>query len=537
MNKTPFAGLTALDPDDTLYADGGSFLKRNPELTDYFVHIGCITHRHDAHPAMPNPTAAPSAVAVTGSGSIPADATVYLTYTLLDNRGGETIPAGVVNVSTIASLPAPSEPIEAVIDYAAGELLAGDYSYAITLLDGAGGETEISYSTDVTRDPGSVNAEVTLSGLSAEFALDGASAWRLWRADNGSDFALIATGTDDVFVDTGFNCSDVNASPPQNGSTTNGANAVVLTMPTTVQEPALGGATCIGFAVYATETGDFSSPSLFGLYPVASAGSGVLVNTLSGLYDAAPPDVSTAIGGANKIDPDQELVEWHWKRPVVNFAALPTGSGTASGDVRVTLDDGAFNRFISGSWLTFNPVGTAVVDEADTVYPTRGKIKFVGASVADDAADGETVVTIASGGGGGSGGFPMASAFQPRSGPYSITGALVDTGAGTDFATAAITPVASGVANMIYLSTWFSVNASGAVDITASVRITFPDASTIDLPAAVATYVLQNVYDTFSMMFSFLLPAGCTYQAVLTKYGGTPSFDAYITTPLEQPLR
>jgi hypothetical protein len=71
MRKTLFAGLTELDPSDSLAEDGYAFQQKNPRVTDHFLEIGAVTHRHDAHLPLADPTVAPSAAASGGCAPTP----------------------------------------------------------------------------------------------------------------------------------------------------------------------------------------------------------------------------------------------------------------------------------------------------------------------------------------------------------------------------------------------------------------------------------------------------------------------------------
>ena len=67
MQKTPFAGLTRLNPNESLSTDGFSFQDSNPALIDYFIQLA-LTHRHDGHPPLADPVGAPSATVETSGG-------------------------------------------------------------------------------------------------------------------------------------------------------------------------------------------------------------------------------------------------------------------------------------------------------------------------------------------------------------------------------------------------------------------------------------------------------------------------------------
>jgi hypothetical protein len=347
MEKTLFAGLTQLDPGESLSTDNASFQSENPPKIDRLLEVGAVTHRHNAHPAQANPGSGlePGASAVASGGHIPADLTVYVGFTLLDFDQGETTLSPIVTVSTDTPLPGPDDGPTAEADYTAGGLLPDTYYYAISLLDAEGGETPVGPTTAVEREPGYASGRVLLSGLLEPVLAASASAWRLWRAVGGGDLFYIASGATDTFVDDGSGCVDCSLAPVDpDVNLTNSDNTILVEVPS-------GGAmaTASAFSVYLTTDAGFESGCLAGTYPIASAGTVLTFRDLI-VEDHRPPDVSTCIPGASKIDPDTELLDWHWKRPVANSGALPLGSATASGDVRVTLDDGQPWRFIDGAW-------------------------------------------------------------------------------------------------------------------------------------------------------------------------------------------
>jgi hypothetical protein len=92
--------------------------------------------------------------------------------------------------------------------------------------------------------------------------------------------------------------------------------------------------------LYASIDGSFAGASLLGEYLPADAGT-VKEFTALAFQDGRPPAVNLSIPGADKIDPDTELLEFPWKRPVANAAAICRWSATPAGDVRETLDDHA----------------------------------------------------------------------------------------------------------------------------------------------------------------------------------------------------
>lgn len=350
-SKTPFAGFERLAPGDPLSSDGFSFQFENPLIADRLGQLGAVTHRHDAHAAMADPTTAPTVSTAATGGSIPSGTPIHVTYTLTDAQGGESLPIAAVLVTTAAGYATPASPPTAVPDYTAGSLLAGTYLYAVTVTDGAGGETALGPAVTVTVDPGHANARVLISGLTAitntSSGSSSSAGWRLWRSvDGGSSWDLMATGghATDTFTDAGASGGDCTVNPPSTGTTV-GTNKLTVTIPATGQP-----ATATFFSIYASVDGQFLVPSLLGTYPVADFGSAKNYTALT-LLNAQPPAVSQCYPGANQIDPDTDILNWTWKLPVANAAALPSSANT-TGDVRMTLNDFALHAWNGSAWIT-----------------------------------------------------------------------------------------------------------------------------------------------------------------------------------------
>lgn len=408
MRKTLFAGLTALDPGEPISTDGYSFTSRNIDTIDHMLEVGAVTHRHDAHAALGNPAVAPSAFASAGGGTLPADTALWIGYTLLDEENGETTLAPVVTMNTRGVIEAPVDGPSAHVDYTAGVLRADTYYYAITFTDGAGGETTAGPSVSVEREPGSPSAQVIIEGLDALVANASAAGWRLYRATGGGQLDFLTEGTSDSFTDDGGVACNCNVRPPTRNRT-NQTNRIGVVVPS---------AAASGFNLYVSEDGSFISPCLYGTYPMASAGQTIQITQLLA-DDGAPPDVSTALPGASKIDPDTELIDWHWKRPVASASQL--GAGEA-GDVRAVRESGTI-YVVRGSAAAVPADWAPVAGQDLTVRAPGGEfltdlLEFEGAGVTiTEAGPGHSIVTIAGGGGGGGGGSSASGSLREVSVP------------------------------------------------------------------------------------------------------------------------
>src|SRR5437763_7950924 len=89
---TPFAGLTALEPGESLSQDGSKFGLLARFIIDRLLRVGAVTHEHNAHTAMPDPIDSPVVATGSSGGVIPASTSLLVTYTLIDASNGETLP-------------------------------------------------------------------------------------------------------------------------------------------------------------------------------------------------------------------------------------------------------------------------------------------------------------------------------------------------------------------------------------------------------------------------------------------------------------
>lgn len=420
MEKTPFAGLTRLEPGENTGTDGGSFGWDNPSILDRLTRIGAVTHHHDAHAKLVDPATAPSASLSEAGGAIEADTDIYVGYTVTDGDGGETLLSPVANVSTGPPFDPPETPPTASADYSAGLLLTDTYYYLVTLVDGGGGETVAGPWVEVQREPGYGSARIGLSNLRADFPLNEAVAWRIYRAKGGEEFQFLAQGSTDTFLDDGTVGCQCGIHPPDdNDNGTNSTSSLTVVVP---NSGAVGSGQT--FRVYVSTDGAFSNPALMNEYPRSSAGTGITFTTLNFL-DGAPPDVSTCLPGASKIDPDTDILDWHWKRPVATRAALPSGS---AGDVRLSTGDGTLYGVLSASAFSPNdwtPIGGGInVQVAGSAGQALGvqTIRFASGTAMVSKQGGSAIVTIF--GGGGSGGIGPEGPAGPTGpeGPAGPTG-------------------------------------------------------------------------------------------------------------------
>lgn len=349
--QTPFAGLEYLDPTDVFSADGFRFQQENPALIDRLLKIGAISHRHDAHAALPNPAVAPAVTQAAVGGTIPANTAIHVVHTWVDKDGGETAPSPVGTINTPEGLLPPAKAPTLAVDYTAGVLLAGGFTYAVTVTDGVGGETQIGPSAAITVDPGHAKARVKVSGLKVileEVAPGLAEAkWRLWRQQEGGPWYLMGTGTEAELTDDGSLAGDCTVEPPRS-STTRSTNQVKIVVPAAPAGSEF-------FRLYISDTEEFLSPALIAQYPLSEIGKTIVVNALAPVL-GQPPLVTTSYPGANKINGETDILNFHWKPPVNAVGELPA-VGNEVGDVRFVsgqFEVYAWSSFGGGEWVNIS---------------------------------------------------------------------------------------------------------------------------------------------------------------------------------------
>lgn len=477
MDKSLFAGLTILDPDESILEDNGAFTKRDRQTIDRLLEIGAKTHRHNAAAGLGNPVSEMSGSAVASAGQIPAEISFSLAYTLEDSQGGETLLSPQVTVSTPSVIDPPIFAPSGASDYSAGGLLTDTYYYAYSYIDDAGGETPVGPTVSVEREPGYANGRVLLSSLSVGLASAGAAGWNLYRAVGGGDLSFLASGTGDSYTDDGSQSVNCDIQPlDEDINTTNGDNSMVLVLPSA--DAFVAEAEFIN--VYMSEDGTFSGDVLIDQFPLSSAGQSVVYSSLEFL-EGQPPDTNNSIGGASKIDPDTELLDWHWKRPVASAGALPAGE---QGDARVTLNDGTIYVYTGSAWVAAAGGGggasgtvrdvsdgvTTATDVESILFTASGNATL---AVIDNGTEAEVVISASGGGGGGGGGSITASGGYDGSNLTGIDKLTVkNVSYNADDGTGLLAEVAAGGAGEAYISITApmpqQMTASGTVSSVAS---------------------------------------------------------------------
>lgn len=376
--RMPNTGIIRLEPEESLSTDDYAFQSENPRIIDRLAWIGAVTHKHDGHARMADPAQAPVVATVDLGGTLPSDTTIYVTYTLVDNTGGESLPVAAVLVTTQAGLVVPEIGPTLALDTTAGGLLAGNYSYAVTVTDGAGGETILGPAVDIDIPPGNAFAQVVISDLASVVADAGGSGWRLWRMIDGGGWYLVTFGAADTVTDDGTLCPDCTGRPPLTTSRTNSTSKLHVTVPPGQPVEA------VSFRLYASTSvdGGFVSPAMLGEFPVADLGTQKEFTSLN-LQDGRPPVVATTLPGAAPLTLDDTNLTW--RAPVATATDLPA-TGNTDGDVRLTLDDHALHAWNepTTTWVAISGgggvgiVGVAVSDHDNPAYPVRSVMDFTG---------------------------------------------------------------------------------------------------------------------------------------------------------------
>lgn len=340
---TDFAGLIALLSGEPL---DERFLRDNILTIDRLLRVGAVTHRHDGHAGLADPPQADGSGPVLAidplTGTIPADLSIYVGYTWVDADGGETILSDASLISTGSGLEAPTTAPTATLDHIAGGLLADTFTYGVTVSDGLGGETPLGSTVQVTVPPGFANSEIVLSDLAAILTETGGVEWRLYRARGAGSFTYLTSGSGDTVTDDNTLCPHCDEQPPALGTTAN-TNKLSVTLPAAAWPTGVA-----SLRLYASLDGSFAGAALLGEYLPADAGTTKDFVTLA-FQDGTPPSMNLSLPGANLIDPDTELLEFPWKRPVADAAALP-GVGNTDGDIRETLDDHTLHVWYAAAW-------------------------------------------------------------------------------------------------------------------------------------------------------------------------------------------
>lgn len=319
MKRTAFAGLTEVEPGESIFEDNASFTTRNLEVIDRLLNVGAVTHRHDAHPALDNPVAGPVVTFDAVGGQLPSDSPFYAGWTALDSFGGETALSPVISdVTPAAASDVPTVPA-ANLDTTGGALPANTYYYVVTATN-ASGETEGSDPVAVTVPADEPVARVLFTNLMTVAAAAGGTGWRLYRSTNGGQLGLLGQGATEVFTDDGAPCVDSQLTPPVFNTTGGTVLAHVSVDPGSLPSGT------IRYRIYVSPVPTFDSPALVGEFIAADAGTVHDVPNF-GLQSGSPPAQSTSFPGPGQVDARSEVS--HLAEAVTALGISGGGGGSA----------------------------------------------------------------------------------------------------------------------------------------------------------------------------------------------------------------
>lgn len=355
MQKTQFAGLTVLEANESIYSDNSAFISRDRFEIDRELKLGVKMHRHDGKDGLSGPIVAPSGLVIGSGGSLPAGRSLTIGVSYEDEDGGETLVGPTNIITTPSPVQAPTYQLKGEAEYTSGTLSVDTYTYAITLVDASGGETPLGPPVTVTRDPGFAEAGIWIEGLrggEAETWIgEGVVAWRLYRARAGGEYVFLAEGETTQYHDTGEVSPDCDRHPPNfNTNTTGGTSQIQVLIPP-VHHPFVSEAEIRNVNLYASQSGNFDEDCLVEQLTPASGYTTTYITSLDFLAHQ-PPDVTTSHGGADKIDPDTELIDYHWLRPVEKKSELPNGG--EEGDVRIVIEEHKAYILTKSGWQLWN---------------------------------------------------------------------------------------------------------------------------------------------------------------------------------------
>jgi hypothetical protein len=201
---------------------GYKFSNQDRAIIDAFLQA-LEGHSHTGGTRLDNPVGAPQVVLDGTQGAIPAGTTLYYRVGFVDAYGLETAASVEVSVSTQFALDQPAPP--ALQSQVGGDLLPGQYQYAVSAVQNDGSETTPSGASTVTLNGGEGGVVLSLPVLET-----GAVALRIYRKAPGESQLYYLTATASAsYTDTG-GVVDATRTPSLT-NTTNSKNSVLVTAP------------------------------------------------------------------------------------------------------------------------------------------------------------------------------------------------------------------------------------------------------------------------------------------------------------------
>jgi hypothetical protein len=289
-------GFTRINAGEAFSKNGWAFSDADRVKLDDLLYA-LSTHKHTGEPALGDPTNAPTFVAVSTGGHLPAATTFYYRASFVDVFGLETAASPEGSVSTPNPIGPPSAPA-ATVETSAGTITPGVYSYLVTYYDPYGGETTPSPVNNVQVATGTTNRiRLDFGGLPT-----GVTGIRVYRSRPGqSQFYYLGTLTSGSFYDDG-SAEDQTVTVPR-VNTTNAANSIEVTIP--LDFIPLG---CVAWRIYrATSSGGYDGNSLVhnvveGFTDDSIVPRTTWIDTGDVLTAGFPQNKSATIGGGEHLD-------------------------------------------------------------------------------------------------------------------------------------------------------------------------------------------------------------------------------------------
>lgn len=274
--RTRFFNLSKIGKGDSLADDGYKPMGADRDLIDLLFQFYGPNHHHTgALSSAPAPSLPLSLTLDQSAGSLPAGATFFYKYSLVDAAGNESIASPEAFILTPAPIADPGSPTLAVAT-TGGTLLPGAYNYVLSAYKTANTfESRATGFQPINILGPSTTNKVTLTLPSLPSGAHGFNVYR--RKPGGTGYQWIAavamnvTTPPTVFVDTGLPDDCARSLP--NANRTNSQNSVRVALPGATPVVPIGST----WKVYRTRvTSDYHNSLLHWVVEETSEGSGII---------------------------------------------------------------------------------------------------------------------------------------------------------------------------------------------------------------------------------------------------------------------
>lgn len=234
-NKTRHLALNYLDRGDSVTDEDWKYGTTDRDRLDLAAWLGATAHHHNGEPFSSSaPGIGPYLVLDNSGGTLPAGTSIFYKYSLVDDRGLETLASPETYITTPDAVSAPSAPTFTIID-SGGIILPGAYSYALSAYKDANTlETTAPNVTSVLLPAGVTSYQVQLNLPALPLGASGFNVYR--RAPGETSYHYIASVDMEVatppteWVDDGT-VAGVSTRGLPAANTTNAQNAVQVWLP------------------------------------------------------------------------------------------------------------------------------------------------------------------------------------------------------------------------------------------------------------------------------------------------------------------